>query len=449
VPRSIRIGLVIAVFAVGAMAQVAPTVTTLPATGVGATSATLNAQFTVGDAQHLQNPGFEDALGPANWNSASLVRLDGETETGPITAAFDRVTGYGRLGYMGRLRYETSTLGWVGLACEQRLNVTVPEGAPVVLSYLIRIQHETRTSEVSDHGGLVEVEISAGGVAYRLRYYHRRKRALPPNAARLHHVNAGDPGWRTWTAYEWPLTSDVQAAFGLSAFTVTAVRLGILMNRQGLSPLIHWLWDDVELKRGGVVVWHEYRRAGEPTWTRTAAVAYAGDGSQAVPVTGLTPGATYRHRAALAYAGGVIHGQELEFGTLQVFTVQVNVHPPTSGIVGGGGAYTHGTTVTATATPNAGYRFVNWTEGGAEAWTTASYTFTVTADRDLVAHFVLPGDVNLDGVVDVRDVRIIHQAALGLVTLSLAQRVAADVNSDGTVTVADAETVATRIIGRP
>ena len=38
-------------------------------------------------------------------------------------------------------------------------------------------------------------------------------------------------------------------------------------------------------------------------------------------------------------------------------------------------------------TANAGYNFVNWTEGGATVSTLASYTFTATADRALVANF--------------------------------------------------------------
>lgn len=49
--------------------------------------------------------------------------------------------------------------------------------------------------------------------------------------------------------------------------------------------------------------------------------------------------------------------------------------------------YYEGETCTVTATPNAGYGFVNWTENDAAVSTDASYTFTVTADRNLVANF--------------------------------------------------------------
>ena len=49
--------------------------------------------------------------------------------------------------------------------------------------------------------------------------------------------------------------------------------------------------------------------------------------------------------------------------------------------------YYEGVTCTVTATPNAGYGFVNWTENDAAVSTDASYSFTVTADRSLVANF--------------------------------------------------------------
>lgn len=49
--------------------------------------------------------------------------------------------------------------------------------------------------------------------------------------------------------------------------------------------------------------------------------------------------------------------------------------------------YYEGETCTVTATPNAGYGFVNWTENAAAVSTDASYSFTVTADCSLVANF--------------------------------------------------------------
>ncbi len=52
------------------------------------------------------------------------------------------------------------------------------------------------------------------------------------------------------------------------------------------------------------------------------------------------------------------------------------------------GTYYQGDVCNVTATANDGYSFVNWTENGTVVSTDASYTFTVTSDRELVANFV-------------------------------------------------------------
>mgnify|MGYP000316806723 CR=1 FL=1 len=163
----------------------------------------------------------------------------------------------------------------------------------------------------------------------------------------------------------------------------------------------------------------------------------------------MPPGTTYRHRAVLAYEGGLIHGSEREFQTIQTYTVWVRVQPPSGGTADGAGTYPHGAIVTVTATPGVCYRFVNWTEAGVEVWADASYLFAATADRDLVANFVLVGDANLDGIVDVRDARLVRQAALGLAALAFPQRVPADVNGDGVVDIADAQLIAEALLCLP
>ena len=61
------------------------------------------------------------------------------------------------------------------------------------------------------------------------------------------------------------------------------------------------------------------------------------------------------------------------------------------------GKYWSNTDVTLTATANSNYAFVNWTENGSVVTGTdgnpvgATYTFTATTDRDLVAHFAIGG----------------------------------------------------------
>ena len=69
------------------------------------------------------------------------------------------------------------------------------------------------------------------------------------------------------------------------------------------------------------------------------------------------------------------------------YSVTTSAKPPEGGTTSGDGTYPSSTSVTLSAAPNPGYRFVNWTENGSQVSTQASYTFTLTADRDLVAHF--------------------------------------------------------------
>jgi hypothetical protein len=70
--------------------------------------------------------------------------------------------------------------------------------------------------------------------------------------------------------------------------------------------------------------------------------------------------------------------------TVNQYTITVNTE---NGTVTGAGTYDYGTNVTLTATPNTGYKFVNWTKEGVEVSTDAEYIFTATEDVELVANF--------------------------------------------------------------
>jgi hypothetical protein len=69
--------------------------------------------------------------------------------------------------------------------------------------------------------------------------------------------------------------------------------------------------------------------------------------------------------------------------------IATSASPSAGGGTSGGGMAYWGDSVTVIAAANAGYRFVNWTEGGAVVSSAPSYTFTATADRSLVANFIL------------------------------------------------------------
>jgi hypothetical protein len=69
------------------------------------------------------------------------------------------------------------------------------------------------------------------------------------------------------------------------------------------------------------------------------------------------------------------------------YNISVSASPAAGGTVSGGGSVNAGASVTVTATPNANYNFVKWTESGEQVSTSASYTFNATGNRTLVAVF--------------------------------------------------------------
>ncbi len=73
------------------------------------------------------------------------------------------------------------------------------------------------------------------------------------------------------------------------------------------------------------------------------------------------------------------------------YTVSVTASPTEGGRVSGGGTYTENAPVTVKASPNSGYKFVKWTEGGTEVSKDTSYNFAITGSRTLVAVFEKDG----------------------------------------------------------
>ncbi len=74
------------------------------------------------------------------------------------------------------------------------------------------------------------------------------------------------------------------------------------------------------------------------------------------------------------------------------YTVTVSASDPSMGTVSGGGTYRAGETCTVTATPNAGFEFVNWSNGE----TANPYSFTVVSNITLQAIFA-----PLEGIDDI------------------------------------------------
>jgi hypothetical protein len=69
------------------------------------------------------------------------------------------------------------------------------------------------------------------------------------------------------------------------------------------------------------------------------------------------------------------------------YSISVSTNPSVGGIVVGDGTYTEGQSCTVTAIANTNYVFTSWIENGNVVSTDATYTFSVTNDRILVANF--------------------------------------------------------------
>ena len=69
------------------------------------------------------------------------------------------------------------------------------------------------------------------------------------------------------------------------------------------------------------------------------------------------------------------------------YTVSLSSLPADAGSTTGAGLFNAGSPVTVNATPQPGFAFARWTEGGVQVSTSASYTFGISNNRTLVANF--------------------------------------------------------------
>lgn len=73
--------------------------------------------------------------------------------------------------------------------------------------------------------------------------------------------------------------------------------------------------------------------------------------------------------------------------TLNSYTISTSSSPTAGGSTSGGGTYDYGESCTVVASRNPGYSFVNWTVSATPVSTAASYGFTVSGSKALVAGF--------------------------------------------------------------
>lgn len=73
--------------------------------------------------------------------------------------------------------------------------------------------------------------------------------------------------------------------------------------------------------------------------------------------------------------------------TLPNYVITTTANPNNGGVIVGSGTYQQGQSCTVTATAYPNYSFANWAENGIVVSSDASYTFTVSGNRNLVANF--------------------------------------------------------------
>ncbi|MBR4146832.1 MAG: hypothetical protein IKU00_02940, partial [Bacteroidales bacterium] len=115
--------------------------------------------------------------------------------------------------------------------------------------------------------------------------------------------------------------------------------------------------------------------------------------------TGLTPNAGYLVKT-MGICEDAATGGDMETdwcdpiafvtsGVVERYEIAATANPEEGGTITGADTYDSGSTCTLTAMANTGYSFVNWTENGTHVDSTATYSFTVTEARTLVANFSL------------------------------------------------------------
>ena len=98
-------------------------------------------------------------------------------------------------------------------------------------------------------------------------------------------------------------------------------------------------------------------------------------------------------------------GSASDMGAYEAIYVNIVASGSNGVVTGASATAVVGQSITVNATPNTGYRFVNWTESGTPVSTNASFTFTVSTARTLVANFeaattISSGTTNVSTIID-------------------------------------------------
>jgi alpha-tubulin suppressor-like RCC1 family protein len=113
---------------------------------------------------------------------------------------------------------------------------------------------------------------------------------------------------------------------------------------------------------------------------------------------GLAPATRYEYRVRACNGSGCSDYSNVASATTDAvtFTISTSPNPAAGGATTGGGTFVAGDSVTVVASPAFGYGFSSWTEGGDTVSTAPAYRFMASADRVLVANFVLTSFLGSD-----------------------------------------------------
>ena len=246
------------------------------------------------------------------------------------------------------------TLGGEDVSTEPTYSFTVTEASAFVANF-----------ELNSYAITATANPAAGGVTTGAGTYDHGATATLTATA-----NVG------YTFINW--TKDGEEVSNSSTYSFTVTEVSAFVANFEMNSYV--ITAEASPTEGGTVAGGgTYDHGTTATMTATANTGYhfanwTKDG------TVVSTNATYSF-AALENASFVAHFE------LNSYVVTATANPTVGGTVTGGGTYYHMEAVTLTATPNMGYRFVNWTKDGTAISASQTLGFMVTEDADYVANF--------------------------------------------------------------
>jgi len=250
---------------------------TIPAGAVkdsagNATAGAITWSFTTKDpsaAGSIQNPSFElpgtNGVNPTSW---STVYLENETSPHNLNTWIFNASGQypppppiPNGDFAVEVFYQVgSNSGLIGAGLEQNDEVfgTIDGTKENILRYDVVQTYYPSPESASWGGAVAEVEFESAGRTYKLRYFHKFSAdysSQPQDQDYVKYViSTPFEGNGTWMlGVEQHLNEDILNKFGLSDFTIKAIRITNLVNKTAASPYPNstTYWDNVRIERAG------------------------------------------------------------------------------------------------------------------------------------------------------------------------------------------------------